>query len=535
MYDIIVRNGSVYDGGGGEPTRLDVAIVDEEIAAIGELADEEAGEIIDATDHAVAPGFVNMLSHSYFSILKDPRSMSELKQGVTTQVFGEGFSMGPLTDEGRRYIAQIVGKELDLSWDRLSEYLAHVESEGTSQNVASFIGSWNPRMYVLGTEDRKPTRVALDRMCGLVEEEMADGALGIASALIYPPGSFATTEELIALCQTAGRYGGIYISHMRSEGNELLESVDELLRISREAEIPAEIYHLKAAGRHNWHKMDAVIARVEEARDRGYRITADLYPYRAGSTALFSIVPPRFRSGPIEQHVARLKDARTREEILSAIAVRGEGWENLWEACGGAEGIVLLRTRDDGLAPYRGRTLAAIAEEIGNHDPLATALRLLERDPSIGAAFFLASEENLKRQVQLPWVSFGSDAASIAPEEPFLEDVPHPRTYGTFARILGRYVREERLIDLREAVRRLTSLPAETLGLDRRGRLKPGWYADITVFDPETIADRATYRDPHRYALGVKDVIVNGRVVLRDGEHAGVFPGRALSGPGKRR
>lgn len=535
MYDLLIRNGSLLDGSGGPPVTADIAIVDDEIAQIGALGDAEAGEVIDATGQAVAPGFVNVLSHSYLSILKNPRSMSELKQGVTTQIFGEGFSMGPLDDGIRRTIQQYVGDDIDLSWDRLSGYFSKVRSVGVSQNVASFVGSWNPRMCVLGSEDRRPTAAELDRMCALVEEEMADGALGIASALIYPPGAFASTDELIALCRTAGRHGGMYISHMRSEGDELLESVGELLRISREADVPAEIYHLKAAGRHNWHKMQDVIEEVEVARGRGEPITADLYPYTAGGTALFSIVPPRFRSGGLDEHVARLEDPSTRAEIRSAIeGGPGAGWENLWAACGGAEGIVVLSTKAEELADYRGMTLADTAEQRGDADPLETTFELLAQDPAVGAAFFIASEDNIRRQVQLPWVSFGSDAASVAAEEPFLDDMPHPRAYGTFARVLGRYVRDEQLITLEEAVRRLTSFPAETLGLDRRGRLQQGWFADVVVFDPATIADRATYEDPHRYAVGVRDVIVNGQLVLRDGEHTGAFPGRTLTGRGAR-
>lgn len=535
MYDLIIRNGSLLDGSGEPPVTADVAIAGDEIAEVGALGDAEAGEVIDATGHVVAPGFVNVLSHSYLSILKDPRSMSELKQGVTTQIFGEGFSMGPLTDEIRGTIQQYIGEDLDLSWDRLSGYFSHVRSVGVSQNVASFVGSWNPRMCVLGSEDRRPTAAELDRMCGLVEEEMADGALGIASALIYPPGAFASTEELIALCRAAGGHGGMYISHMRSEGDQLLESVAELLRISREADVPAEIYHLKAVGRHNWHKMEAVIEEVEGARQRGEPITADLYPYTAGGTALFSIVPPRFRSGGLGEHVARLEDPSTRAEIRSAIEGGPDaGWENLWAACGGADGIVVLSTHADELAAYQGMTLAEIAEDRGSADPLGTTFELLVRDPAVGAAFFMASEDNIRRQVQLPWVSFGSDAASIAAEEPFLDRMPHPRAYGTFARVLGRYVRDQQLVTLEEAVRRLTSFPAETLGLDRRGRLQEGWFADVVVFDPDTVGDRATYEDPHRYAVGVRDVIVNGRPVLREGEHTGVFSGRTLTGRGAR-
>ncbi len=540
-FDVVLRGGAVYDGGGGEPYVADVGISDDRIAAIGPLADTRAGTVIDAHGMAVAPGFINMLSHSYFTILQDPRSLSELTQGVTTQIFGEGLSMGPATPEMlermREELARLQGSQepVDVPWTALSEYLSYAEKKGVSQNIASYIGATTLRLYAVGQDDRPATEAELDMMRGLVEQEMSAGALGIGSSLIYPPAFFASTDELIALCQAAAPYRGKYISHMRNEGNEILDALDELLRISREASIPAEIYHLKAAGKSNWGKMEQAIDLVENARAGGEAITADMYTYPAGQTGLSNAIPPWFHDGGPKKLLDRLEDPAARREMREAIEHSDEGWENLYRAAGGADGVVILGVRQEENRKYQGKRLSEVAE-MDDTDPIEALMNLLRRDRSrIDAAYFMISEENIRKQLRLPWVSFGSDAGSIAAEGAFLSRSTHPRAYGTFARLLGKYVREEGIISLPEAVRRLTRLPAENLELDRRGRIEEGFFADLVVFDPETVADRATFEEPHQYSVGIRDVVVNGRVALESGEFTGALAGRALYGPGRRR
>lgn len=539
-FDLIVRGATVYDGGGGEGYAADVAVSGDRIAIVAppggaRLAGARAAVAIDATGLALAPGFINMLSHSYITMLHDGRSLGELKQGVTTQIFGEGTSMGPLTDQDRRRL-QALDPALDyrVEWRSLAEYLHYAEQHGISQNVASYIGATTLRTYVAGHENRPLTSSELDTVRGLVHEEMAAGALGIGSALIYPPGFFASTEELIAMCAAAAPFQGKYISHMRSERRGLLAAVDELIRIAREGGVPAEIYHLKAAGRESWNLMPMAIERVERARAEGLRITADMYTYTAGATGLSNCIPPWFHEGGQDRLIERLGDAAVRNEIRAAIETTSEGWENLYQAAGGAENILILQTRSPELRHYQGKTLAAIARAEGR-DPIETIFDLVVRDRSrVGTAYFMMSEENVRLGLRQPWVSLGSDAGSMAAEGAFLLRSTHPRAYGNFARFLGKYVREERLLPLGEAVRRLSSLPAENLGLPGRGRIAAGCFADLVVLDPATIADRATYEQPHQYASGVRDVIVNGRTALRDGEFAGQFAGRALYGPGRR-
>jgi N-acyl-D-amino-acid deacylase len=528
-YDLVIRNGTVFDGTGGAPSITDLAIAGDRIAAVGSVpADAVAGTTIDAAGLAVAPGFVNVLSHSYSSILVDPRSLSELKQGVTTQIFGEGQSMGPWTTSMRdAFNLDHRGWGVTASWMRIAEHLAHCEHVGVSQNVASFIGATTLRIHAVGHDDRPASDAELDVMRSLAREEMADGALGIASALIYPPAFFASTDELVAVCDAVAPYGGSYISHLRSEGADLLGALDELLEIARRAGVPAEVYHLKAIGRSAWPSMDGAIERIESARDEGLAITADVYPYTAGGTSLASSIPPWFHDGGTDALLARLGDASTRAAVCEAIRTSVDGWENLYLGCGGGEGVLLLSIRDRELRVLQGRTIACVAEERGA-DPVETLVDLVRRDPYIGAAYFMISEDNLRRQLALPWVSIGSDAASQASEGVFVKSSTHPRSYGTFARVLGHYVRDEGVLTLAEAVRRMTSLPADNLGLRDRGRIEPGRFADVAVFDPATIADTATYDDPHQYAEGVHHVIVNGVLTLRDGTHTGAFGGRAL-------
>jgi N-acyl-D-amino-acid deacylase len=536
-FDLVIRNGSIHDGRGAAPDVADIGVAGDAVAAIGALPDARAATEIDATGLAVAPGFINMLSHSYMSMLQDPRSMGELKQGVTLQIFGEGNSMGPLTPAMQARMQKSMGEgdmPVDVPWRTLAEYLAHAERLGVSQNIASYIGATTLRIYAVGQDDRPATAPELDVMRGLVRDEMSSGALGIGSSLIYPPAFFASTDELIELSRAAAPYDGKYISHMRDEGRALFEAIDELLRISREGGVPAEIYHLKQAGRDNWHKLDRVIETVEAARARGERITADMYTYTAGATGLSNAIPPRFHDGGPEKLFERLADPGARADIRDAIAHSTEGWENLYLAAGGAAGVLILGVRKEENRGCQGRTLAEIAGTEGK-DPIDALMDLVSRDRSrVDTAYFSISEDNVRRQIALPWMSFGSDSPSTAAEGAFLKRSTHPRAYGTFARLLGRYVRDERIISLPEAIRRLTRLPADNLGLDRRGRIERGCFADIVVFDPATVADRATWAEPHQYAVGVRDVIVNGVAALRDGEFTGALPGRAVYGPGKR-
>lgn len=532
-FDVLIKGGTVYDGAGGEPRHLDVAIRGDRIVEIGTLRKARANTVVDATGLAVAPGFINMLSHSETSLIVDGRSMSELKQGVTTQIFGEG-SMGPLTLEMKaRRIAQQGDIKYDITWTTLAEYLAYLEKRGISQNVASFIGAPTLREYVIGLQDKAATPEQLDKMRELVRQEMEAGALGITTALIYPPATFAKTEELIELSKVAAKYKGKYIAHIRSEADQLAEAVEETIRISREAGLPAEIYHLKASGRENWSKLDRVLAMIEEARRSGLQITADMYTYTAGATGLNSCMPPWVYDGGSDAAYRRLEDPETREKIAAAMRAPSNNWENLYMLAGSPDRILLVGFKSEALKPLTGKTLAEVARMRGK-DPVETVMDLVLEDRSrIGTVYFMMDEENVKKQIRQPWVSFGSDAASMAPEGVFLKSSTHPRAYGNFARLLGKYVREEKVIPLTEAVRRLSGLPATNLGLDHRGFLEPGMFADVVVFDPDTITDVATYEKPQQYSVGVKHVFVNGVQVLRDGEHTGAKPGRALWGPGK--
>jgi N-acyl-D-amino-acid deacylase len=533
QFDVIIRGGMVYDGTGRAPVRVDVGIKGDRIAAVGNLSRANAQSIIDAKGLAVAPGFINMLSHSETSWLADSRSLSELRQGVTTQIFGEG-SMGPLNDEMKKRRLEAQGDiKVPIEWTTLAEYLDYLEKRGISQNVASFIGAPTVREYVIGLDDKPPTPAQLDQMRELVRREMEAGALGITTALIYPPAFFAKTDELIELCKVAAKYKGKYTAHMRSEGAQLIEAVQETIRISREAGLPAEIYHLKASGEANWPKMDQVIKMIEDARRRGVKLTADMYTYPAGGTGLDASLPPWVFDGGREAAYKRLLDPATRQKIADAVRTPTNEWENLYLLSGSPEHILLASFKNDSLKPLTGKTLAEVAKKRGK-DPIETIMDLLLEDRSrIGTIYFLMSEDNIKKQIRQPWVSFGSDAASIAAEGAFLKSAAHPRAYGNFSRLLGKYVRDEKVISLTEAVRRLTSLPATNLGLNHRGLLQQGMFADVVIFDPETIADRATFENPHQYSVGVRDVFVNGVQVLKNGEHTGVKPGRALYGPGK--
>ncbi|HUR50318.1 MAG TPA: amidohydrolase family protein [Acidimicrobiales bacterium] len=542
-YDVVIKGGTVYDGTGSPGVVADVAIAGDTIAKIGNLDEAdvaEAGTVIDATGNAVSPGFINMLSHSYMSILSDGRSLADLKQGVTTQFMGEGWSMGPVTDDNKSRLAEAFGGELP--WQSLREYLLYAEKKGVTQNVCSLIGATTLRILGSGYEDRPMTPAELDRVKGLVEDEMADGAMGIGSALIYPPGCYAPTDELIEFAKVAGKYSGKYFSHLRSEGDEWEESIDELLRISREGQLAAEVWHLKAAGKHNWSKMDKVLDTLEAARSAGEPISADIYPYTAGGTGMAACVPPRYVGGGADKLRERLADPATRKEIHTAISTEiNKGWENLYLASGGGSGVFMAGGRaadpanEAAVAEAKaltGRTLEDYANSIGR-DPVDTMLDLIEKGIGVGCMYFIIDEDNIQKAVKRPWISVGSDSASQALPEG--EKSPgHPRTYGTFARFLGHYCRDLGLASLSEGIHRMSGLPASTLQLDKRGQLQPGWFADVVVFDPDEFVDTATYENSHSYAVGMNHVFVNGTQVLRDGEHSGSFSGRALSGPGRR-
>lgn len=531
-YDIVIRGGTIYDGSGKPGVVGDVAIRDDRIVAVGKVEGKGRTEV-PANGMAVAPGFINMLSWATESLIADPRSQSDIRQGVTLEVMGEGWSMGPMNATMKAQETERQGDiKYKIEWTSLGDYLAYLEKRGIAPNVASFVGAATVRVHELGEDDVDPTPEQLDRMRALVRQAMDEGALGVGSSLIYAPGSYAETDELVALMTEAGKCNGMYISHMRSEGDRLEEAVDELIEISRRSGAPAEIYHLKMGGRDNWGKLAPVVAKVEAARAAGQRITADMYTYTAGATGLDAAMPTWVQAGGLEAWIERLKDPATRSRVAAEMQKPGSDWENLYLGAG-ADKMILSGFKNDALKPLTGKTLAEVAKMRGK-SPEETAMDLVVEDGSrVGTVYFLMSEDNVRAQVKLPWMSFGSDAASQSAEGVFLKSGAHPRTYGNFARLLGRYVRDEKLIPLEQAVYRLTTLPATNLGIKERGALKPGYFADVVIFDPATIADRATFEAPHQYAVGVRDVFVNGAQVLKGGEPTGATPGRAVYGAGR--
>ena len=532
-FDTIIRNGTVYDGNGGAAMNTDIGINSDTIAFIGDLKNAQANMEIDATGLAVAPGFINMLSWATEALIHDGRSQSDIRQGVTLEVMGEGWSMGPWSEEMKKQQKQNqTDIQYDIKWNTLGEYLNYLQQKGISCNVASFVGATTIRAYVIGEDNRPPAPQELDSMRLLVRQAMEEGALGVGSSLIYPPAFFASTEELIALCQEASKYGGMYISHMRSEGSRLYEAVQELIRIAREAHLPAEIYHLKAAGRDNWKKMDSVIRMVEQARREGLQITADMYLYTAGGTGLTATMPPSLQDGGFGKLRQRLQDPAVRKKLKAEMDAPTDKWENFYYAVGKPENILLVGFRQDSLKKYTGKSLADVARIRGT-SPEETAMDLIVQDSTrIESIFFLMDEANVQKQVALPWVSFGSDEGSFAPEGVFLRFNPHPRAFGNFARVLGKYTRDEKRITLSEAIRKLSKLPATNLKIKKRGELKVGNYADVVIFDPAKVKDNASFEKPHQYASGMIHVLVNGVAVLKNGEHTGATPGRFVKGPG---
>ena len=532
-YDLLIENGTVYDGSGGQAYVADIGVNGDRVGAIGQLQ-ASANELINAEGFAVAPGFINMLSWATDSLIIDGRSQGDIRQGVTLEVFGEGRSEGPLNEAMREQAIATQGDiKWPVEWTTLDEYLEFLIERGVSPNVASFIGATSVRVHEIGYEDRPPTAAELERMKNLVREAMEDGALGLGSSLIYAPAFYADTEELIALAEIVGQYDGMYISHMRSEGNRLLESVDELIRIAREGNVGAEIYHLKMAGQQNGDKFDAVVEKVELARMEGLDITADIYTYTAGSTGLDAGMPPWVQEGGYESWRSRLQDSDIRTQVLEEMTTPADEWENLLLSAG-PEGTLLVGFRNPDLRHYIGKTLAEVAEERGQ-SYADTAIDLVIADGSrVQVVYFLMSEENVTKGVALSWVSFGSDAASMAAEGSFLKQSTHPRAYGNFARVLAKYVRDDQVITLPDAIRKLTKLPATNLKLRDRGELRENYFADIVIFDPYGIQDNSTFEQPHQYATGMQHVIVNGEVVLRNGEHTGALPGQVVRGPGWR-
>ncbi|HEY0597853.1 D-aminoacylase [Sphingopyxis sp.] len=530
-YDLIIRGGTIYDGSGRPPVVGDVAIKDDRIVAVGKV-DGTAKSEVAARGMAVAPGFINMLSWATESLIADPKSQSDIRQGVTLEVMGEGWSMGPMNATMKALETERQGDiKYPIEWTTLGDYFGWLEKRGISTNIASFVGAATVRVHELGEGDVDPTPDQLARMRALVKQAMNEGAMGVGSSIIYAPGSYAETDELVALTSEAAKCGGMYISHMRSEGDRLEEAVDELIDISRRSGAPAEIYHLKMAGRSNWGKFDSVVKKIEDARAAGLKITTDMYTYTAGATGLDAAMPTWVQAGGLEEWIKRLKDPAIRARVAAEMKQPGSDWENLYFGAG-ADKMILSGFKNDALKPLTGKTLAEVAAMRGK-PPEEVAMDLVVEDGSrVGTVYFLMSEDNVRKQIQLPWMSFGSDAASQATKGVFLKSGAHPRTYGNFSRLLGRYVRDEKLIPLEQAIYRLTTLPATNLGIKDRGALKPGYYADVVVFDPATIGDRSTFEKPHQYSVGMRDVFVNGVGVLRNGEHSGATPGRAVRGAG---
>ncbi|GJM26969.1 MAG: aminoacylase [Phycisphaerae bacterium] len=532
-FDVVIRNATIMDGSGEDGYVGDVAIRGERIVSVGAEVPGEGKVDIDATGMVVAPGFINMLSWAGESLFEDGRAMSDVLQGVTLEVMGEGRSMGPLNDAMKAdMVAEQGDIKFDVDWTTLGEYLSHLEERGVSVNVASFMGATTARIHEIGYDDREPTAEELERMKALVDQAMKEGAVGLSTALIYAPAFYAKSDEIIALAKVAAKHGGIYTSHMRNEADSLLEAFDEFLHIAKSANIPAEVYHIKASGRANWHKLEALLKRIEEARAQGLKITADMYTYRASSTGLDAVMPPWVQEGGREAWENRLKDPAIRAKVKKEMNTPTTEWDNGYLSAGSPDNILLVGFRNDDLKKYTGKTLAEVSKLRGT-PPEDTAMDLVIEDHSdVGAIFFTMSEDNIRTKIQQPYISICSDAGSYATEGVFLKRNPHPRAYGSFARFIGKYARDEGLVRVEDAVRRLTSLPAENLSLKNRGRLAEGFHADVVVFDPETFGDNATFSKPHQYATGMKHVFVNGGHVVKDGKHTAATPGQFVRGPG---
>ena len=533
QYDTIIRGGMVYDGSGDKPYMADVALIGDRIVEIGDLSGRKAGNDIDASGMAVSPGFINMLSWAPTNLIYDGRSMGDIYQGVTLEVFGEGSSMGPVNDKmiaGFEASNQEFG--LKNNWRTLGDYLEHMEKKGISPNIASFVGASQVRVHELDRDDRAPNPQELEAMKALVETAMQEGAMGVGSSLIYSPAYFAKTDELIALAKVAAKYDGMYISHIRNEGGGVMGALDEFLEIVRQAGIRGEVYHLKASGKKNWDKLDDIIGKLEAARAEGLAVTADMYTYPASSTGLDAAMPNWVQEGGYKEWKRRLQDPEIRAKVIAEMQNGNANWDSGLRAAGGGKGVMVVGFRNKELRKYTGMRLSEVAAEMGLSDEEA-AIELVIRDGSrVQCVYFSMTEDNIRKKLQWPHMSFGSDGGSMAPEGLFLTRSTHPRAYGNFARLLGDYVRDAQLLTLEEAVRKLTSQPAHNLRIRERGALKVGFYGDVVVFDPATIDDKATFEEPHQLAVGVAHVFVNGGHVIKDGEHTGALPGRAVRGPG---
>jgi N-acyl-D-amino-acid deacylase len=535
-YDVIIRGGTVYDGSGKAPVVTDVGIMADTIAVIGDLSGAVGKKEIDAKGLAVSPGFINMLSWAVETLIVDGNSQADIRQGVTLEVFGEGGSMGPMNDAMKKESQEAMHRDpdwkYDIDWTTLGEYMDSMEKRGIAPNIASFVGATTVRVHELGYENRLPNADEMERMRELVRAAMEEGALGVGSSLIYAPANYSSTEELIELCKVASEYNGMYITHMRSEGNSIYDAVDETIRIATEAKLPAEIYHLKMGGKDNWSKLDGVLKKIDDANKSGVKITADMYTYPAGATGLDASMPPWVQEGGLKQWIKRMQDPKTRKKALEEMRKPSGTWENLLLLAGGPDQVLLVGFANDSLKKFTGKTLAEVAQ-IYKKSPEETAMDLVIADSTrVGTVYFMMSEDNIRKQIALPYVSFGSDAGSPTAAGIFLKSSDHPRAYGNFARLLGKYVRDENVIPLEEAIRKLTSLPASNLKITKRGTLAPGFYADVVVFDPAKIQDHATFERPHQYSTGVQDVFVNGIQVLDNGNHTGARPGRVVRGPG---
>jgi N-acyl-D-amino-acid deacylase len=533
-FDVLIRNGQIIDGSGNPAYTADIGMNADTIAAIGDLKKAKGTVEIDATGLTVAPGFINMLSWATESLIEDGKSQSDIRQGVTLEVFGEGWSMGPLTEDSKKDIKDMGDGNIkyDVTWNTLGEYLEFLEQKGVAPNVASFVGATTLRINAVGFEDRAPTDQEMEAMKAMARTAMEEGAMGIGSSLIYAPAFYAKTDELIELCKVASEYDGMYISHMRSEGNRFLESLDELIEIADKANIRAEVYHLKQAGKDNWNKLEPAIAKIDSARAAGLHITTDMYNYTAGATGLDAAMPPWVQEGGFEKWRERLQDPAIRKKVAMEMATPTNAWENLMLATASYDDILFIGFKNDSLKYLTGKSLAEVAK-MRNTSPQETAMDLVIQDGSrVTTVYFLMSEDNVKRQMALPYMSFGSDAESSAPEGVFLESSTHPRAYGNVARLLGKYVREEKVISLEEAIRKLTSLPASNLKIKKRGVLKEGYYGDLALFNAATIQDNATFDKPLQYATGMEHVFVNGIQVLKNGEPTGALPGKVVRGPG---
>ncbi|NWG72479.1 MAG: D-aminoacylase [Parvularculaceae bacterium] len=533
-FDLIIKGGAIYDGEGGAPFTGDVGVTGDRIAAVGDLSGAEAKETVDAAGMAVAPGFINMLSWATEPLIEDGRAVSDIRQGVTLEVMGEGWSMGPLNDAMKaQSLKQQSDVKYDIAWTTLGEYLEFLEAKGVSPNIASYVGATSIRVHEIGYEDRPPTEEELTRMKELVRAAMREGALGVGSSLIYAPAFYAGTDELTALVAAAAEFGGGYISHVRSEGDRYLEALDELISIARAAKTHAQVYHLKPAGQANWGKSEEGLARLDAARAEGLDITANIYTYTAGATGLDAAMPPWVQEGGHDKWIENLKDPAIRARVLAEMRAPAQGWESLYQLTGyDPTKVLLIAFKNPALKPLTGKSLAEVATMRGQSPEDAMIDLVIEDDSRVGTAYFLMSEDNIRRNIAWPHTMFGSDEGAYAPEGVFMLSNPHPRAYGTFARLFAKYVREEKVISVAEAVRRLTSLPADAIRIKERGRLKAGHFADIVVFNPDAVQDHATFAQPHQFATGVRDVWVNGVQVLKNEEHTGATPGRVVRGPG---